>query len=282
MIENFSIVLGIISAELISLFILYLFGCKMKGKYWYTLYFILSFILLFSIACIFYLNFNPLDRDTLKQSQATDLIYIFSGVSTFLAPLVILFTLNDWKDERQFDKKMEIYEQILTDCEKLNSPYKIKGYYSADILACKVNEIKNSFEENSLIKNNNFTAGELEHHIIDFNNSYIYHGDIIYIFEIYQNILNKITILEAIKSHKELSSEISTILSLINEKRIQYAEFINFFKKFNSKEIPYETFKTEILNQNIFKDEYNNYISILKSIQKTRQIVRKNIMNMMN
>src|SRR5690606_23289699 len=135
----------------------------------------------------------------------------------------------DWKDERQFDKKMEIYEQILTDCEKLNSPYKIKGYCYADILACKVNEIKNSFEENSLIKNNNFTAGELEHHIIDFNNSYIYHGDIIYIFEIYQNFLNKITILEAIKSHKELSSEISTILSLINEKRIQYAEFINFF-----------------------------------------------------
>jgi hypothetical protein len=284
MIENLSIFLGIITAELMSLFILYLFGCKMKGKYWNTLLFILGFIFLFSIACILYLSFNPIDNDTYKQSQATDLIYIFSGVSTFLAPLVILFTLSDWKYERQFDKKMVIYEEILNDCEKLNSVYEIKSYFTAELLKNNVNKNLIIFENNYLIKTNVFDSGSLINIIENFDYSYINHENSIYIFEIYRNLLNKITILQAIRSHKELSTNINSLLLLINSKKVQYAEFINFFNKFNYKEISYMDFKSQILSQPIFNEQDNihNQKKILVDIQKVRENVYKEIKKMMD
>lgn len=284
MIKDLSIFLSIMIAELLSLLILYLFGCKMKGKYWYTLYFILAFLILFSMVCIFYLKFNPLDNDTFKQSQATDLIYIFSGVSTFLAPLVILFTLSDWKNERRFDKKMEIYEQILNNCEKLNSAYVVKRYFNAELLKDKTNDILSRFESNTLIKNNNFSAGSLTNNILFFDNSYIDHDNSIFIFEIYRDLLNKITILQSIKNNKELSSKIGTILSLINSKRNEYTEFIFLFNSFNHKNISFEILQSQILNHAIFNEQnnYNKQKEILETIQKVREIVREEIKTMMN
>lgn len=256
----------------------------MKGKYWNTLFFILVFIVLFSIVCIFYLNFNPIDNDTFKQSQATDLIYIFSGVSTLLAPLVILFTLSDWRNERQFDKKMEIYDQILTDCEKLNSAHKIKWYFSAEKLKGEINKNLLVFERNNLIRNDNFDRGSLINVVTHFDNSYIDDTNSIYIFEIYRNLLNKITILQAMKNHKELSTKIGSILLLINSKKAQYAEFIHFFNKFNNKEISYDFFKSQVLSQNIFnvQDNDNNQTEILVLIQQTREIVRDELKIMMD
>ncbi|AUX86932.1 hypothetical protein C3F34_13410 [Acinetobacter sp. ACNIH2] len=256
----------------------------MKGKYWYTLYFILAFLILFSTVCIVYLTFNPLDEDTLKQSQATDLIYIFSGVSTFLAPLVILFTLSDWKNERRFDKEMEIFEQILNNCEKLNSIYVLKRYFNAELLKAVVNKHLSSFSSNNLIKNNYFEPSSLTNIISYFDDSFIDHDNSIFILEIYRDLLNKITILQSIKYNEKLSREIGTIMSLINSKGNEYVEFISFFNTFNNKIITFEIFQSQVLNQAIFNEQnnYNKQKEILEVIQRIRIIIRDEIKTMMN
>ncbi|MDM1282153.1 hypothetical protein HXZ60_00835 [Acinetobacter towneri] len=104
MIENLLVFISILTAELISLGVLRVLGCDMKGKYWYTLYFFLAFFILFLAACTLYFTFNPIDHDTLKQNQATDLIYIFTGISALLAPVVLIFSLDSWKESFNAEK----------------------------------------------------------------------------------------------------------------------------------------------------------------------------------
>lgn len=117
--EDIVLSCSILIAEMISLFILKLFGCNMKGKYWYSLFFILSFSILFSLACILYFSFNPLDNDTVKQNQATDIIYIFSGVATLLAPLVLIWTIDSWKDSYNTQKLDSLLSERVEICSSI-------------------------------------------------------------------------------------------------------------------------------------------------------------------
>lgn len=73
------------------------------------------------IAYIFYVNFNPIDKDTLKQDQATDLIYIFTAISTLLAPIVIIWSLDSWKESFNAEKYDKLFSERAMICSKIYS-----------------------------------------------------------------------------------------------------------------------------------------------------------------
>lgn len=59
MIENLLVFISILTAELISLGVLRVLGCDMKGKYWYTLYFFLAFFYIISSSLYSLFYFQP-------------------------------------------------------------------------------------------------------------------------------------------------------------------------------------------------------------------------------
>lgn len=98
----------------------------MSKKYKHILLFLLFFIILCTISYFLYLEFNPIDKDTIKQSQATDLIYIFTGISTLLSPIVLIFSLDSWKSAFNAEKT----DQLLT--ERIKICGLIKNYMAFD------------------------------------------------------------------------------------------------------------------------------------------------------
>lgn len=212
MIENFSIFLGIISAEFISLFILYLLGCKMKGKYLYTLFFILAFLIFFSIACKFYLNFNPIDADTLKQNQATDLIYIFTAIATLLSPIVIIWSLDNWKDSFSAEK----YDKLLS--ERAIICTKIQQYILYDLSKRLYESKKNILE---VIKGYSESTNINEFYSnIDTNYNFIILDLTVLSDELYMNSLNICQF-----ENKDSQTIQSDIIYAINSLIIPYADF---------------------------------------------------------
>ena len=262
MIEDFSIFLSIITAELLSLFILYLFRCEMKGKYWYTLFFILAFLIFFSIACIFYLNFNPIDKDTLKQQQATDLIYIFTAIATLLAPIVIIWSLDSWKESFNAEKYDKLVSERAVICSK------IQQYILYDLSKRLYESKKNILE---VIKDYSEDINTNEFYSeIDVNYNFIIQDLAILSDELYINSLN-INCFENKENIKIQGDIIKKVNSLITP----YAEFKNeLWKRDSEKRIEefienFDELKAwkELENMSSRADIISD-ISILKTIKK--------------
>lgn len=262
MIKDFSIFLSIISAELLSLFILYLFRCEMKGKYWFTLFFILAFLILFSTACIFYLNFNPIDEDTLKQSQATDLIYIFTAIATLLAPIVIIWSLDSWKESFNAEK----YDKLLSERAMICS--KIQQYILYDLSKRLYESKKNILE---VINNYSYNMNVNEFYSkIDTSYNFIIQDLSILSDKLYINSLNILSF-----ENKETIKIQSDIIQKVNSFITPYAEFkIKLWEHVDKKKLEefianfdeLQAWK-ELENMNSRTDIISN-ISKLKTIKK--------------
>ncbi|MHA3052614.1 hypothetical protein [Acinetobacter sp. ANC 4640] len=236
----------------------------MSKKYKNILLFLLFFIILCTISYFLYLKFNPIDNDTTKQSQATDLIYIFTGISTLLSPIVLIFSLDSWKSAFNAEKT----DQLLT--ERIKICGLIKNYMAFDHQINLAMHQKAILDHISNFSNNSININEFYQRI---DSSYFS------IIRIIANFGNDLHINQLC-----LKNNISR-----NESKIQ-SEIIN---DLNNLANTYSSFKISILNnintlqtlQNNFQNlsfwkelsDNNTKIKIIDNVEKLEKLSIKNI-----
>ena len=80
-----------------------------KKIYAYVFYFLFGYAILSLIGVGIYFYFSNIDSST---TIRTDIIYIFSASATLSAPILLLLTINIWRDQVKFNEELKVIKDI--------------------------------------------------------------------------------------------------------------------------------------------------------------------------